>query len=99
MKNLLLPKFLKISTAGKVEWELNVPDHGELTAIAATDSVYSLGKHIIDRFNRSDASISKTSLNGEFICNKTMVILAEESTSYWVWTELLQAEYLMSAVV
>ena len=71
MKNLLLPKFLKISTAGKVEWELNVPDHGELTAIAATDSVYSLGKHIIDRFNRSDASISKTSLNGEFICNKT----------------------------
>ena len=59
-----IAKVLNISNEGKVEWELNIPDHVELTAIAATDNAYSLSGHKINRFNGSDASIFKTSLNG-----------------------------------
>ena len=64
-------KVLKISTEGKVQWELEVPIHGELTALVATENGHFLSGHKTDQFNGIDASISKISLSGEFVWNKT----------------------------
>ena len=62
---------IKISASGELEWSLDVPNHGELTAIAATENGYFLSGHKFDQFDGIDASISKVSLGGEFIWNKT----------------------------
>ena len=67
----LTAKVMKISFDGRPIWELDVPNHGELTAIKVTKNGYFLSGHKADRFDGIDASISKISLNGEFLWNKS----------------------------
>ena len=64
-------KIVKISSMGELEWTLDVPSHGEVTAIAATNKGYFISGHKFDQFDGIDASISKISLGGKFIWNKT----------------------------
>jgi len=64
-------KVLKIAATGALEWKLNVREHGELTAIAATPKGYFLSGHKKDRSGGIDASISMISKAGRFIWNKT----------------------------
>ena len=64
-------KVIKISLNGQLQWELDIPNHGELTAIAATEEGYFLSGHKTDEFGGIDASISMISLNGKFVWNKT----------------------------
>ena len=64
-------KVMKISFDGRPIWELDVPNHGELTAITVTQNGYFLSGHKADRFDGIDASISKISLNGGFLWNKS----------------------------
>ena len=64
-------KVIKISFDGRTIWELDVPNHGELTAITETPNGYFLSGHKADRFDGIDASMSKISLNGEFLWNKS----------------------------
>ena len=66
-----MAKVMKISLDGQPIWELDVPEHGELTAITVTKNGYFLSGHKADRFDGIDASISKISLNGEFLWNKS----------------------------
>ena len=66
-----IAKVMKISFDGQPIWELDVPNHGELTAITVTKNGYFLSGHKSDRFDGIDASISKISLNGEFLWNKS----------------------------
>ena len=64
-------KVLKISTSGEFEWELDVPKHGELTAIVATHKGYFLSGHKEDQSGGIDASMSMISHSGRFVWNKT----------------------------
>jgi len=64
-------KVLKISSNGELVWKLDVPNHGEATAIVSTKEGYFLSGHKFDSYGGIDASISKISLDGEFIWNKT----------------------------
>ena len=64
-------KVLNISATGEIKWELDVPEHGELTAIAATSNGYFLSGHKIDRSGGIDASISMISQNGRLVWNAT----------------------------
>ena len=64
-------RVIKISFNGKPIWEIDVPNHGELTAITVTQNGYFLSGHKADRFDGIDASISKISLNGDFLWNKS----------------------------
>ena len=66
-----IAKVIKISFDGRPIWELDIPNHGELTAIKVTKSGYFLSGHKPDRFDGIDASISKISLDGEFLWNKS----------------------------
>ena len=67
----MIAKVIKISVDGRPMWELDVPNHGELTAITVTEKGYFLSGHKVDRFDGIDASISKISLNGEFLWTKS----------------------------
>lgn len=64
-------KVLKISSKGELKWELDVPDHGELTAIVATQKGFFLSGHKTDQYGGIDASISMISQDGRFAWNKT----------------------------
>ena len=64
-------KVLKISSTGELKWELDVPEHGELTAIVATQKGFFLSGHKTDRSGGIDASISMISQDGRFAWNKT----------------------------
>ena len=66
-----IAKVYKISVNGQVEWELDIPYHGELTAIAATEEGYFLSGHKMDEFGGIDASISKVSLEGKILWSKS----------------------------
>ena len=64
-------KVLKNSFDGRKIWVIDVPNHGELTAIAVTKDGYFLSGHKADHVDGIDASISKISINGEFLWNKS----------------------------
>ena len=66
-----IAKVIKISFDGRKMWELDIPKHGELTAITVTENGYFLSGHKADNFDGIDASISKLSLDGEFLWNKS----------------------------
>ena len=52
-------------------WEIDVPNHGELTAITVTEKGYFLSGHKEDQSGGIDASISMISHSGKFVWNKT----------------------------
>lgn len=60
-------KVIKITENGQIEWQLDIPDHGELTAISPTTQGYFLSGHKMDEFGGIDASISKVSLEGKLL--------------------------------
>ena len=56
-----IAKVIKITANGQIEWQLDIPEHGELTAISATVKCYFLSGHKMDEFGGIDASYSHVS--------------------------------------
>ena len=64
-------KLLKIDGSGKILWEKEFPQHGELTDLAVSEDGFFLSGHKGGWETGIDGSLSKVSNDGKLIWNKT----------------------------
>ena len=66
-----IPKVIKIDNDGKIIWEKQYTNHGEITDISVTNDSYYISGHKKDNLGGIDGSISKISNDGSLIWNKS----------------------------